>query len=302
MTISYTHNGPIEIAYEAIGPPDGTPLLLIMGTAGQMLSWPDGFCEELTERGFRVARFDNRDVGLSTHLSEAGPPSQLTMVLRPAAAASYTLTDMAGDALAVMDDLGWRSAHMVGVSEGGMIGQTLAARHPDRVRTLTSISSTPGVKIGKPRWRALARIIKAANPKNVDTVDDVADYLVGLSRAVGSPGYPADEEKLRAQARRVHPRGGIDAAAVQRQTAAVVAAGDRRAELNSVTAPTLVLHGDDDPLILPEGGRATAEAIPGAQLVTYPGMGHDLPQALWTDMAERIQALARRNSTSEIGC
>jgi pimeloyl-ACP methyl ester carboxylesterase len=292
MSLHTARHGPVELAYERIGP-EGEPLLLVMGTGGQMLSWPDGFCRLLTERGFQVIRFDNRDAGLSTHMTDAGRPSQLTMVLRPAAAAVYTLADMAGDAVAVMDDAGWESAHVVGISQGGMIAQVVATDRPARVRSLTSISSAPGPKIGSPGVRALARIVRAANPRGVRTAEDLADYLIGLDRVIGSPGYPVEEDDLRALAARLFERAGdLDLASAQRQTAALVAAGDRRAALAGVRVPTLVIHGEDDPFILPAGGRATAAAIPGARLVTHPGMGHNLPPGLWSEIVAEISELA----------
>jgi len=292
MTVTTTRNGPIEIAYETCGPSDGRPLLLVMGTGGQMLSWPDPFCRELVAHGFQVTRFDNRDAGLSTRLTDAGAPGQLSMLLRPATAARYTLADMADDAVAVVDAMKWDTAHLVGISQGGMIAQAVATNHPGRVRSLTSISSTPTPRIGKPKGRTLARIIRAANPKKVRTSDDLGAYLITLAGVVGSPGYPVDEAELRELARRCYDRGGLDLASIQRQTAALVAAGDRRPTLANVRVPTLVIHGEADPLIRPEGGHATAEAIPGARLITYPGMGHDLPRALWPTIIGEIAALA----------
>jgi pimeloyl-ACP methyl ester carboxylesterase len=294
MMIGHTRNGDVEIAYEKLGDPQGEPLLLVMGTGGQMLSWPDGFCELLTERGFQIARFDNRDSGLSTHLDGAGRPNQLTMLLRPAAAAVYRLEDMAGDAVAVLDALGWPSAHVAGMSQGGMIAQSLAVRHPDRVRSLTSISSSPAPRLGQPRPGTLLRVLQVANPRRVRSAEDLAQYLVDLRQVTGSPGYPADEEWLRGLGRRSYDRGGLDTAAVQRQTAAIAASGDRREELRQVRVPTLVLHGEDDRMIRPVAGRATAGAIPGARLATYAGMGHELPRPLWPAIAGEIAALARR--------
>ena len=273
MTIGRTAHGDVEIAYETRGDPPGEPLLLVMGTGGQMLSWPDGFCDLLTERGFQIARFDNRDSGLSTHLDGAGRPNQLTMLLRPAAAAVYRLEDMAGDAVAVLDALGWPTAHVAGMSQGGMIAQTLAVRHPDRVRSLTSISSSPAPRLGQPTPGTLLRVLRVANPRRVRSAEDLARYLVDLRQVTGSPGCPADEEWLRDLGRRCYDRGGLDTAAVQRQTAAIAASGDRREELRQLRVPTLVLHGEDDRMIRPVAGRATAGAIPGARLVTYPGDG-----------------------------
>lgn len=290
MTIEKAANGAVTIAYETLGPADGAPVLLVMGTGGQMLSWRDGFCELLTEQGLRVTRFDNRDAGLSTHFTEAGPPNQLTMLLRPQAAARYRLEDMADDTVAVLDALHQPTSHLVGISQGGMIAQAVAARHPGRVRTLTSISSAPAPRIGKPGLRTLLKIIKAVNPKRVTTREDAAQYVVGLQRVVGSPAYPSDEESLRELGRRSFDRAGFDLAAVQRQTAALTASGDRRAALAHLRVPTLVIHGEADPLILPRAGEATAEAIPGAKLITYPGMGHDLPQELWPAIVKEITA------------
>lgn len=292
MTTETARHGRIAIAYETFGPPEGEPLLLIMGTGGQMLSWPDRFCRQLVDRGLQVARFDNRDTGLSTKLTDLGAPGQLAMLLRPAAAARYTLSDMAADAVAVLDELHWSYAHLVGFSQGGMIAQAIATDHPGRARTLTSISATPAPKIGKPSLRALARIGRAVSPRGVTTTDDLARYVIDLAHIVGSPDYPADETELRELAHRCHDRGGLDMAAIQRQTAAIVAAGDRRGALRGLRVPALVIHGASDPLILPDGGRATADAIPGAKLTIYPGMGHDLPQKLWTPIIDEIAALA----------
>jgi pimeloyl-ACP methyl ester carboxylesterase len=285
----------VDLVYETVGPPEGEPMLLIMGLSGQLISWPDGFCQALVDRGFCLARFDSRDSGRSTRFTEAGRPNQLRMLLRPGSAAIYRLEDMADDAAAVLDDLDWPSAHIVGVSEGGMIGQSLAVRNPGRVRSLTSISSAPAPRLGQPGLRELAKIIKVANPKRVKTAEDLAQYLVDLQQIAGSPAYPADVQELRAQGMRLFARSGPpDLAAVQRQTAALAASGDRRAQLASITAPTLVLHGEEDRLIRVEAARATADAIPGARLVTYPGMGHDLPRELWPAIADEIRALAQQ--------
>lgn len=293
MTIQKTTNGDIEIAFDATGPVGGCPLLLAMGIGGQLLSWPEPFCELLVDRGFRVARFDNRDAGLSTRLSRHGTPGTLRMLLRPASAAVYRLEDMADDAAAVLDALGWESAHVAGMSEGGMIAQTLAIRYPDRVRSLTAMSSAPSPRVGRPGPMTLARIIRAANPARVRSREDFVRYSVGLHRMVGSPAYPTDEESLREHARRVYDRGGLDMGSVRRQTAAMVASGDRRPQLAGLSLPTLVLHGAADPLIGLAAARATAAAVPGARLVTYPGMGHDLPSQLWSSIVDEIADLAR---------
>lgn len=284
------HNAQIAIAYETVGSAEGEPLLLISGTGVQMLIWPDDFCAALADRGFHVARFDNRDMGLSTHLTGTAAPGWLKTMLRPSAA-PYRLEDMADDAVAVMDALGWASAHVAGTSMGGMIAQTLAIRHPSRVRTLTSIMSTPSSRIATRPKLAVIRELARSGGAPVTNAEEAADEAVALKRVAGSPGYPLDEETVRDIARRSfqrHPGSNEDDL---RQRAAVVASGDRRKALARVRVPTAVLHGEDDPMVRPNGGRATAAAIPGAKLVIYPGMGHNLPRALWPSMIDEISAL-----------
>jgi pimeloyl-ACP methyl ester carboxylesterase len=292
MTHATARNGAIDIVYETMGPDQNEPLLLIMGTAGQLITWPDGFCQGLVDRGFRVARFDNRDSGLSTRLTEHGTPNQLRMLFSPASAAVYTLHDMAADAVAVLDDLGWPAAHVVGMSQGGAIAQTMAAEFPERVLSLTSIASQPAPRIGQPSPRDLIKVIRIANPRRVKTADDAGQYTVDLQRIVGSPAYPADEAELRAKGRSGYERGGLDMAAVQRQTAAIAASGDRRSALATVRVPTVVIHGEDDKMIRLVAGRATADAISGARFVTFPGMGHELPAPLWSSIIDEIAAVA----------
>jgi len=285
-------NNDVVLAYETFGQPGGAPLLLISGTGTQMLIWPEDFCTALAGRGFEVARFDNRDTGLSTHLSDVPPPGWVKVMLRPSAA-PYLLADMAGDALAVIDALGWPAAHVVGASLGGMIAQELAIRHPDRVRTLTSIMSTPSARIATMPTRAAMRALAGQGGAPATTADEAADRAVAVKKVIGSPGYPIDEETIRDIARRSfrrHPGADDDDA---RQRAAVIASGDRRRALARLRIPALVIHGDQDPVIRPEGGRATAAAIPGARLVRYPGMGHDLPAALWPSILDEICDLAR---------
>ncbi|MFC7277723.1 alpha/beta fold hydrolase [Paractinoplanes rhizophilus] len=287
MTISTARHGELEIAYEIEGPPPGEPLLLIMGLGLSMDFWPEQFRTLLVERGFRVARFDNRDVGRSTHLTGLGAPSVRSLLGRRRA--GYALADMAADALAVLDAAGWASAHVVGVSLGGMIAQTLAVRHPDRVRSLTSLSSTPSPRIGRPAPHVLPLLL--AGP--VRDPAAAADRMVRVFRVIGSPAYPHDEAEIRAAAARAFDLAH-DPDGIRRQLAAIVSAADRRPMLRRLRLPALVVHGDADPLIRPAGGRATAHAIAGAKLVIYPGMGHDLPAALQPDIADEIAALARR--------
>jgi pimeloyl-ACP methyl ester carboxylesterase len=288
MTASTASHGHVQIAYEMEGPPEGEPLLLIMGVGLSMDFWPERFRELLIERGFAVARFDNRDVGRSTHLTGLGAPSLLAALARRWR--GYTLADMAGDAVAVLDALGWESAHVAGVSLGGMIAQTLAARHPQRVRSLTSISSTPSPRIGRPSPRALPVLRSGPEPDR----DAAAERMVRVFRIIGSPGYPHPEADIRTAAAGLFDVAH-DPAGVRRQLAAVVSAEDRRPMLRRLRVPALVVHGDADPLVRPSGGRATARALTGARLVTYPGMGHDLPDELQPSIADEIAAVARRS-------
>lgn len=285
------HNADIAIAYETFGAAGGEPLLLISGTGAQMIIWPEDLCTALADRGFQVARFDNRDTGLSTHLTGTPTPGWLKTMLRPSAA-PYRLDDMAEDAVAVMDALGWPTAHLVGASLGGMIAQVLAIRYPSRVRTLTSIMSTPSSRIATMPTIAAIRALAHDAGTPVTDAEQAAQATVALKKVIGSPGYPLDEPAVRDVGRRSfeRDRGAEEDAA--RQRAAVIASGDRRRALAGLRMPVLVIHGEQDPIIRPKGGRSTAQAIPGARLVTYPGMGHDLPRALWPAILEEISALA----------
>jgi pimeloyl-ACP methyl ester carboxylesterase len=301
--VEAARNEDIVLAYETFGPPGGEPLLLISGTGAQMLIWPEGFCTALVDRGFRVARFDNRDTGLSTHLTGASAPGWLTAMLRPSAV-PYRLHDMADDAVAVMDALGWPDAHVVGASLGGMIAQALAIGHPGRVRTLTSIMSTPSARIATMPTLAAIRALARAAGTPVTSPDQAADRAVALKRIIGSPGYPLDEDMVRDIAARSfqrHPDAEQAERDDQRQRAAVIASGDRRPALAGLRIPALVIHGEQDPVIRPRGGRATARAIPGARLVTYPGMGHDLPAALWPSIVAEITAHTSGDRLSRLG-
>jgi pimeloyl-ACP methyl ester carboxylesterase len=283
----------IEIEYESMG--TGEPLLLVMGIGAQLVMWPDGFCRMLADRGFRVIRFDNRDVGLSSKLHDARAPALRTMLLRGIMGlrveAPYTLSDMADDTAGLLDALDIDRAHVVGVSLGGMIAQTMAIVHPTRLRTLVSIMSHTGSFWRAPASPRALRVLLSPPPR--DAAEAGQRYLEFL-RATGSRGFPIDESAARARAARAferctYPRGFI------RQLAALVATGDRTAALRFVRTPTLVVHGTDDALIPPSGGKATARAIPGARLRLIQGMGHDLPEGAWPVLADAIAEHARQS-------
>jgi pimeloyl-ACP methyl ester carboxylesterase len=282
----------IELEYDIHGRDGDPPMLLIMGLSAQMTMWRDEFVAELAGRGFRVIRFDNRDIGLSTFFDQAGVPdvgaALMTGQLPPAA---YTLDDMADDAAGLLDALGIEQAHIVGASMGGMIAQTFALRHPDRTLSLCSIMSTTGNSLVGQADPALVGDLFAAKPPT--TAEEAEEAGVQSSKLLGSPGYPADERRVREYARAAFERSNHPAG-VARQMLAIGHQPDRTEALARVTAPALVIHGDADPLVAPSGGRATAAAIPGAELWVQAGVGHDLPPALYAETADRIAANARR--------
>jgi pimeloyl-ACP methyl ester carboxylesterase len=288
-----TVNG-VKITYETAGDPGATPVLLIMGLGMQLTGWPDDFVDSLVEVGFYVIRFDNRDSGLSDKFDHAGTPNlplaYLKTLVRWPLKSAYTLADMAGDAIGVLDALGVPKAHVVGASMGGMIAQVLAAAHPARVLSLTSIMSSSGRR-GLPGPTREARAILFARPRDVHDIDSVIAHGVRVFRVIGSPAYPTAEKVLRARVaaqirRNACPRG------VLRQMVAIAASGDRSALLRTITAPTLVIHGAADPLVPPACGRDTARAVPGARLEVIEGMGHDLPAQLIERLVSLIDAHA----------
>jgi pimeloyl-ACP methyl ester carboxylesterase len=294
MTTDQTIANGISIAYEDKGPRDAPVILLVMGLGGQMTLWPDEFVDALNERGFRTIRYDNRDVGLSTRFDAAGVPNVKWMFVKAAfglrVRSAYTLADMAADGMALLDHLGIARAHVVGASMGGMIAQHIAARHPGRTLSLTSVMSSTGNR-RLPRARKEAMDVLAKRPMSGDKEDLIA-YSVNAARVIGSPGYPADEERLQRRVRSDFERGWYPQG-VARQMAAIVADGDRRKMIRTITSPTLVIHGEADPLVPLEAGRDTAANIPGARLMTIPGMGHDLPLALVDTLANAIAEHAR---------
>lgn len=283
---------------EQFGPPDAPPVLLVMGLAMPAAAWPDAFVDRLLAQGLRVIRYDNRDCGGSARVRSGRPQSVRAALaralLRLPVHAPYTLHDMATDAAGVLDALGIARAHVVGASMGGMIAQVLAAERPDRVATLTSIMSSSGnpsprVAFGSPR--ALGVLLH--RPGRLDDVEARTDHLMHVFGVIGSPGFRTEPEVLREHLRRV-ARRGYDPAGAERQLLAILASGDRRRLLGRIRAPTLVIHGADDPLVPVAAGVDTARHIPGAQLKVVPGMGHDFAPSLQPLLADAIAAHVRR--------
>ena len=278
----------IELCYEIFGKADAPPLFLIMGLGAQMIHWDDEFCAMLADRGFRVIRFDNRDIGQSTKMSGGKKLSAFELIkLRlfgSPVASTYLLRDMAADTVGLMDTLGIAKAHIVGASMGGMIAQEIAMLYPQRVLSLTSIMSTTGnPKLPQPTREATAMLM-AAPPTTYE------EYLVRFAQTwkllrVGS--FPEDEAKDRSRAERTYARG-LNPAGVGRQLRAILASGNRKPRLSAVKAPALVIHGTVDPLVRPEAGRDTAASIPGAKLVEIAGMGHALPIPMWPQIVGAI--------------
>jgi pimeloyl-ACP methyl ester carboxylesterase len=280
--------GELELCYETFGAQDATPLLLVMGLGSQMLLWDDEFCQQLADQGFWTIRFDNRDIGRSTILRDAPVPTRGQLLRRDPRGASYSLEEMADDAAGLLDHLEIAAAHIVGVSMGGMIAQLLAIRHPTRVLSLVSIMSTTGNrKVGRTHPRLFPRLLRRPRLDREGYMDE----FIATYRAIGSKRYPQDQSRSRALAARCFERG-IQPAGSARQLAAIMASPDRTPLLRKLSVPATVIHGDADPLVRPSGGRATAAAIPGARLVIVPGMGHDMPRALWAQIIEEIMRLA----------
>lgn len=289
---AFTNANGIELCYDAFGDPQAPPLLLIMGLAAQMIAWDDEFCDRLAARGYRVVRFDNRDIGLSTRLDRAGVPDvpaafAAAMQGQPIAA-PYLLRDMADDAVGLMDALGIEAAHVVGASMGGAIGQTLAIHHPTRLRTLTSIMATSGARgLPPPTPEALAILLKP-------TPTDQAGYFESYVRTwnvLRAGHFPLDEARDLTRAGQNFARG-LNPAGVARQLVAILASGSRKEALATVRLPTLVIHGDADPLVPLACGVDTAESIPGAKLLIVKGMGHALPISMWPQIIDAIAAHA----------
>ncbi len=290
MSEAFCSVGDIELCYESFGDPADPTILLVMGLGTQMLAWREDFCRELVARGFHVIRYDNRDIGRSSRV-DAPPPTPLQLLRRDRAAAAYSLDDMADDGIGLLDALGIEHAHVCGASMGGMIAQAMAIRHPFRVLSLASIMSNTGApRVGRPTLTLYPVLLRRAPGGGIDAY---AEHVVGVQRLIGSPGFPAEDEEVRARARLAYTRG-VDAAGPGRQLAAIVTAGDRTEALRALTVPTVVIHGVQDRLVSPSGGRATADAVPGARLVLLDGMGHDLPRPLWPQIIDAIAQNASR--------
>jgi pimeloyl-ACP methyl ester carboxylesterase len=284
-------SGDLRIAYDVHGNPDDPPLLVIPGLGTQLIYWDVELCEMLVERGLRVIRMDNRDAGRSTVLNHLGHPPTPAMLLGLPLGLRYTLADMADDAAAVLDHLGDRRAHVVGFSMGGMIAQTFAIRHPDRLASLCSIMSRTGARQDAfPGVKELIALFRAT-PRDEQ---EYIERLEMLAATIGSKAFPPDPARLRRLARIGWERG-IHRAGTARQLHAINCQPDRTRDLGRVQAPALVIHGSADRLVFPRGGRATAAAIPGAKLRVYEGMAHDLPEQLWPQFAAEIEANAQRS-------
>jgi pimeloyl-ACP methyl ester carboxylesterase len=289
MTEQRAQVGQIDLVYETIGDPSDSPLLLVMGLGMQLIHWDRGLCELFAERGFHVIRFDNRDAGLSTKIRGRVPNVMRLMAGLPTRV-PYLLDDMVADTFGLLDHLGIERAHVVGTSMGGMIAQTMAIQRPERVLSLGSMLSTTGDRrVGTPKlrvWSVLTR--RAPNDREAYIA-----YFMRVFRMIGSPAYRMDDERMRERAAATYDRCHYPAGTA-RQLGAILASGSRTAALRQLDVPTVVIHGESDPLVPLRAGLATARAIPGAELITIPGMGHDMPEALWPTYVEAIAKNAER--------
>lgn len=280
------HANGIDIEYVTDGDPAERPMLLVMGLGAQLITWPQGFVDALCEKGFFVIRYDNRDSGLSTKFE--GTPEFTALFTGDPSSAPYLIEDMADDAAALLTELGLSRVHVVGASLGGMITQALTIHHQERFLSACSIMSTTGNRaVGVPTNEAIAALLRPVATSREDAVE----ASVAGSKVIGSPAYPVDEQVLRTRAAAAYDRSYCPEGTA-RQLAAVLASPDRTEGLHGVELPFLVLHGEADPLVTLSGGQATADAVPRSKLITYPGMGHDLPEILWSEINDAIAANA----------
>ena len=288
----------LDIAWEERGDPNHPTVLLVMGLATQLVHWPLGLLQALVARDLHVVRFDNRDSGHSTHMRNAPPPDLPAALKGDLSSASYTLSDMAGDAVGLLDALQIDVAHVVGASLGGEIAQTIAIEHPARVRSLTTMMSTTGnTSVGQAHPETLKALFGGPPAR---TREEVVARAVRSLAVVGSPAFPADPAAVAEVAGFAYDRDH-DEVAIARQAVASVASGDRTERLRALDVPALVLHGLADTLRDPSGGRATAGAIPGAELVLIDGMGHNLPPGLWERIADHVLAVVRQGEARRPG-
>jgi len=281
----------ISLEYDTFGDPADPPLLLVMGLGFQLIHWDPEFCQQLADRGFHVIRFDNRDVGLSTKMRGAPKPNVVAALAGFTGSASYTLWDMADDTAALLDRLEIPAAHVAGISMGGMISQSLAIKHPQRVLSLASmLSSTGNRRVGVPRMRAMALLTKRA-PKEREPY---IDFAVEVSKVIGSRKH-FDEQRVRHVAATAYDRCYYPVGML-RQLVGIQASGDRTEQLKRLDVPAVVVHGSDDPLVPTRAGHATAKAIPGARMVEIADLAHDLPPAVWPRVIDAIAGNSARNS------
>lgn len=284
----------IEIEYETFGDPKSVPLLLIGGLGSQLLSWDEEFCQQLRDRGFFVIRYDNRDAGLSTKFEAAGEPD-LIAAFGGNANPAYHLDDLADDAVGLLSGLGIDAAHVVGVSMGGFIAQLVAINHPDRVLSLTSIMSGPGGEDGVPPFPEGADVLLRVPPP---TREGRIEHGVWIRRTLKGSGDPFDEAMESRQVERAYDRSYYPVG-TGRQLVAILAAEGRLEKLSRITAPTLVIHGTDDVLLPVDNGRRVANAIPGAKLLEFEHMGHNLPERVWPQVLDAIEELTRQASVPQ---
>ncbi|QBR04437.1 alpha/beta hydrolase (plasmid) [Paraburkholderia pallida] len=283
----------VRMCYRTYGPDSGEPLLLIAGLSLQLTSWPASLTDGLVQRGFRVIVFDNRDVGRSSRISQP-PPGMIRQMLRRPIPSAYDLEDMAADTIGLLDYLHVARAHIVGMSMGGMIGQIMAATHPQRTVSLTSIFSTTGArKVGQPALSSLSMLTRPP----AHTRDEAVQRYSEIMAHIGTQTYPVNDAARRAYAADAWDRGqqARDHEGMARQIGAIIKSGDRTAAIRRIQVPTLVVHGDRDLMVAPSGGVATAAAIAGAEMVTIRGMGHDIPDGVVPLLTDLIDGHARRS-------
>jgi pimeloyl-ACP methyl ester carboxylesterase len=285
----------IQLEYETFGARDdaASPVLLVMGLGAQMVLWDEAFCEAIAAHGHHVIRYDNRDTGLSAKFEEHGTPDLMALMSGQSdAAPAYTLDDMAADGIGLIDALGFESAHVCGASMGGMIVQTMAIQHPDKVKTMTSIMSTTGnPELPPPDPAAIGQLMAPPATNR----EEAMQRSVNAFKVFGSPGFEFDEARVREKAARSFDRCFLPSGQA-RQMAAILTQSNRVPELQKLDLPTLVVHGESDPLVPVTGGRDTADAIPGAELMLIEGMGHDMPREVQPRIADAIHALAKRGA------